>query len=157
MVPEVRILSIRQPYVWAILAGHKRVENRSWSTPYRGPVLLHASLRLDQEGAHWMQADMRLRVPAELPVGGVIGVCTLVDVIEEDKGRRFGPWFCGPYGWVLRDPVALREPVGLAGKLKLWKASPEVIAAVNQQLPAARRLKIAPESPTSHRASQKRS
>jgi hypothetical protein len=142
MAPEVRILSIRQPWVWAIVAGHKRVENRTWSTPYRGPVLLHASLRIDQEGAGWMQGGMGLKVPPELPVGGVVGLCNLVDVIEGEKGRRYGPWFCGPYGWVLKDPIALPRPIGLPGRLRLWKAPPEVVAEVNRQLPAARRLKV---------------
>ena len=149
MDPEVRILSIRQPWVWAILAGHKRVENRSWNTAYRGPVLLHASLTIDRDAARGMQADLGLRVPAELDVGGIIGLCNLVDVIEEDKTGRFGPWFCGPYGWVLKDPITLPRPIGIPGKLKLWKAPPEVIAEANRQLPPARRLKISPESPTS--------
>lgn len=37
-LPGPRVLSIQQPWAWAIAAGHKRVENRSWSTRYRGVV-----------------------------------------------------------------------------------------------------------------------
>jgi hypothetical protein len=40
-------LSIRQPWAWLIIAGHKDVENRSWTTTYRGPLLIHAARRPD--------------------------------------------------------------------------------------------------------------
>lgn len=38
----LRALSIRQPWAWAITHAGKRIENRSWSTNYRGPILIHA-------------------------------------------------------------------------------------------------------------------
>jgi hypothetical protein len=38
----MKCLSIRQPWAWAILHGGKRIENRTWNTTYRGPILLHA-------------------------------------------------------------------------------------------------------------------
>ena len=40
----MKALSIRQPWLWAILHANKRLENRDWpGCSYRGPVLLHAS------------------------------------------------------------------------------------------------------------------
>jgi hypothetical protein len=36
-------LSLRQPWLTAILHLGKRIENRTWNTSYRGEVLLHAS------------------------------------------------------------------------------------------------------------------
>ncbi len=41
----MKALSIRQPWIWAILNAGKRIENRSkWrGCSYRGPVLLHAA------------------------------------------------------------------------------------------------------------------
>jgi hypothetical protein len=36
-------LSVRQPWLWAILQAGKRIENRKWKTEYRGPLLLHAA------------------------------------------------------------------------------------------------------------------
>jgi hypothetical protein len=35
-------LSIRQPWAWLIVNGFKDLENRSWSTAFRGPVWIHA-------------------------------------------------------------------------------------------------------------------
>lgn len=36
-------LTLRQPWLWAILSAGKRIENRTWKTAARGPVLLHAA------------------------------------------------------------------------------------------------------------------
>lgn len=46
IAPGPRVLSIKPPYAWAILIGRKKVENRSWNTPYRGTVFIHASRSL---------------------------------------------------------------------------------------------------------------
>ena len=35
-------LTIHQPWAWAIMAGIKRVENRTWRTSHRGPLVIHA-------------------------------------------------------------------------------------------------------------------
>jgi ASCH domain len=43
----MKALSVRQPWAWLIIAGHKDVENRSWTTTYRGPLLIHAARRPD--------------------------------------------------------------------------------------------------------------
>jgi hypothetical protein len=57
--PIVKVLTIRQPWLWAIAHGTKRVENRPWRTHYRGPVLLHAAVtcsRIEyEEGILWMR------------------------------------------------------------------------------------------------------
>lgn len=36
-------LSLRQPWAWMVVHGGKRIENRKWSTDYRGPILIHAA------------------------------------------------------------------------------------------------------------------
>ena len=39
MIPA---LSIRQPWAWLIVNGHKDIENRDWPTNFRGRLLVHA-------------------------------------------------------------------------------------------------------------------
>lgn len=39
----MKALSIRQPWAWLIVNGHKDIENRSWPTRFRGKFLVHAS------------------------------------------------------------------------------------------------------------------
>jgi hypothetical protein len=38
-------LSIRQPWAWLIVNGHKDVENRSWHTDFRGRVYVQAGVK----------------------------------------------------------------------------------------------------------------
>ena len=38
-----KVLSIRQPFASLIVSGRKPCENRTWSTPYRGRLFIHAS------------------------------------------------------------------------------------------------------------------
>jgi hypothetical protein len=39
------VLTIRQPWCWAIVHGGKPVENRGWNMKHRGPLWLHAGAR----------------------------------------------------------------------------------------------------------------
>ena len=67
----MKALSIRQPWAWAIIHAGKDVENRPWGTRYRGPLLIHASKTLDQEGRAWIETVLGIEVPPVLPRGGV--------------------------------------------------------------------------------------
>lgn len=46
----MRVLTVRQPWAWAIIHGGKNVENRvrNIAGAYRGPVAIHAGLRYDE-------------------------------------------------------------------------------------------------------------
>jgi len=39
----MQILSVKQPYAILLVSGIKKIEYRSWSTRYRGKMLIHAS------------------------------------------------------------------------------------------------------------------
>ena len=116
----MKALSIRQPWASLIVAGYKTVENRPWRTHYRGPTLIHASLKLDREaygdveqgihpvtGAPWIFSGMDFRT------GGIIGQATIVDCVEETDN----PFFVGPFGFVLEDakPLPFHPCKGMLG------------------------------------------
>lgn len=107
-------LSIRQPWCWLILNCGKDVENRDWKTNYRGPLLIHAGKKLDPgcfdgDELHPLPLyragagpDIRESLPLRkegYPLGGIVGIATLVDVVTSSTS----PWFIGRYGFVLRD------------------------------------------------------
>ncbi|MEZ5944898.1 MAG: ASCH domain-containing protein [Planctomycetaceae bacterium] len=94
---EVKCLSVQQPYADWIVAGFKRVENRSWSTDYRGPILIHASAKqivLDEQtiwdAEELGQTEEQLDA---LPLGAIVGVVELAGVISQvrEDGRIRGP------------------------------------------------------------------
>ena len=48
----MKTLSIRPPWAWLIVhlpGPWKNVENRSWPTRYRGPLLIHSSGKLSRD------------------------------------------------------------------------------------------------------------
>lgn len=113
----MKALSIRQPWAWAIVTGCKDVENRTWYTNYRGPLLVHASKRRDPAGDLFCR-KLGLRVPEALPMGALVGQVQLVDVVSFNKGRS--QWFQGPLGFWLKDARAFKEPIPYKGRLGLF-------------------------------------
>ena len=62
----MKTLTIHPVWAWAIVHGHKRVENRTWRTAHRGPLLIHASA--DAPGCRRLQdADCRGRDRSDFP------------------------------------------------------------------------------------------
>lgn len=122
-------LSIKQPWTWLILHGQKDIENRDWTTRYRGPLLIHAGKRVDEPcfgpDGRLLTDSWRARygdkLVASMPqqqqqyeTGGIVGIATVVDVVT----RSESPWFFGRYGWILREAhplpfVAYRGQLGL--------------------------------------------
>jgi hypothetical protein len=104
----MKALSIRQPYAWLIVQGHKDVENRTWPTRYRGPILIHASQALypDYDGIlRRVREQFGIEIPPgdQVERGGVIGRAEIVDCVTQSQS----PWFWGPYGFVLRNAAPL--------------------------------------------------
>ena len=123
----MKALAIRQPYAWLVAQGIKDVENRKWSTRYRGPFLIHATKAIDEEEVSQERSRLSregIVLPDDLPLGGIVGIATLVDCVQYvdvswwrqflDRLLRKHPspdtiaqpdsiWFEGPYGFILED------------------------------------------------------
>lgn len=132
----MKVLSVRQPWAWLIVHGHKGIENRSWATSHRGPVLIHASskrvTRAEWEQARALAHSMNVVIPEELEAGGIVGMCSIVTCVEQHSS----PWFKGPVGWVLADAKPLPF-VPLLGKLGLFDAPAEIQTKVSSMVGSA--------------------
>ena len=132
-------LSIRQPWAWLIVRPDladtqersnaierglvKDIENRSWPTKKRGPILIHASKGYSRREHLAFTDDLAIRTGIQLPPyeamqrGGIIGSALLKDclrghssqwkipdhwgfVLEDAKPIPFTPWR-GQLGWFL--------------------------------------------------------
>ncbi len=94
----MKAISLWQPWASAIVLGHKRVETRSWSTPYRGPLLIHAA-KSPVGGLRMIKAmpelwNEVLPVPAgqtleqafrALPFGALLAQVDLVGIVRADN------------------------------------------------------------------------
>jgi hypothetical protein len=102
----VKALSIRQPWAWLIVNGHKPVENRTWPTSHRGDLLIHAGLAFDTEGLQSVLAafpHLQAVLPQQYELGGIVGTAQLVNCVQQHPS----PWFTGPYGFVMYQPRPL--------------------------------------------------
>lgn len=133
----MKILSIRQPWAWAIINAGKDIENRNWTTKVRGRVLVHASVKHAGLEAslsmfdilrilRWAEDDIRDRlISPAAECGGIVGSVEITDCVEKSDS----PWFFGRYGFVLRDPKPVPF-IPLKGRLGFWDAPAEVVAQI---------------------------
>jgi len=134
----MRALSVRPPWWWAILHLGKDIENRSWPTKFRGRILLHASKWwvfrhicddldfIEQIAPNSMKLDFATKHPHTFlkSFGGcIMGSVEIVDCVTVSPS----PWFTGPYGLVLRHPIAFTVPVAYKGALGLFKVNESCI------------------------------
>jgi hypothetical protein len=119
----VKALSLKPPWPWVILNGFKPVENRSWTTKYRGPLLIHQSKTFDWAGWNFIQKRHRLPLDCAKDKGCLVGRVDLVDVVREHPS----PWAFGPYVWVLRNPEKFSKPIPWRGQLGLFDVPDDVL------------------------------
>lgn len=139
----MRILTVRQPWAWAIIHGQKDVENRTRNIAgsYRGPVLIHAAKALDEAADLSITRDKRFRALSNVLTatnkwkrepaapyferGTIIGVVDLVDV-------HHGPEYGGGCH-KLNSPLPITpkyelcSPWGDAGAYHLVLANPRTL------------------------------
>lgn len=113
-----KALTIKRPWAWAIAAGIKRVENRTWRTRFRGLIAIHAGLGICTGRELLEQLGHVVPAYEEMPAQAIIAVARLVDCVPvaevKDDPLAFGPW-C----WLLEDVRAI-EPIPCGGRLSLW-------------------------------------
>lgn len=148
----MRILTVRQPWAWAIIHGGKDVENRvrNIAGDYRGPVAIHAALTDDRtaieswpSGAAW---------PGPVTRGAILGVVDLtgVHVCQSHREDSDVPdcvnsgtplaMTCSPWADFRRgesvhhlkfaNPRPLSEPIPFKGALGLRKLDADTTARI---------------------------
>jgi hypothetical protein len=104
----MKVLSIQQPWAWFIVNGYKDIENRSWYTSYRGPILIHAGKKFDKDGWEYIRQNLVLqsgveegtritRESVQEQCGGIVGYTEITDCVTNHPS----PWFFGEYGFTL--------------------------------------------------------
>lgn len=118
----MKAISIRQPWAWLIVNGHKDIENRSWDTNYRGQVLIHASSKPVSPEDYLAALNIARPLGIELPgrkdfdYGGIVGCATITGTVRESES----PWFFGPVGFQLTGAVPT-EFMPMKGRLGFFE------------------------------------
>ena len=122
LLPDVA-LSIQQPWAWLIVNRHKKIENRSWRTDFRGPVSIHAGQKIDTYASSALRFGQHPVTGRELGFkrntferGGIVGVAEIVDCVTESDD----PFFVGKYGFVIANARPI-EFIPCKGALSFFK------------------------------------
>jgi len=90
---NIPCLSLTQPWATLVAIGAKCIETRSWSTGYRGPLVIHAAKQMPASAKALVTArhltglrnrigevlrDSGIGLP-DLPLGAVVAIATLQD------------------------------------------------------------------------------
>lgn len=117
------VLTVQQPWADWIVDGHKDVENRTWSTPYRGRLYIHAAKKEDAGAWWWVENTMGKTKVQEITSGdeqhrgAIIGHVDLIDCVQFSTS----PWWTGSWAWVLANAKRI-TPEPCRGYLGLWTA-----------------------------------
>ena len=151
-----------QPWATLVAIGQNTIETRSWGTRYRGPLAIHSAKGFPRDARQLCAEKPYRKVLAgagfhdagDLPLGEIIAVADLVDVMEFDRTSLaevrarvsrgeypaheadFGDFSAGRYGWVLKNVRRLRAPIPARGMLGLWDVPKALEAPIKRQLRA---------------------
>jgi len=139
----MKALTLYQPWATLIAIRAKKIETRSWSTKYRGPLAVHASGNVtfihmksrdyicDKEPFQSILTKElnRTKEINFMPMGAIIAVCNLEACFKIDPGpllisemeKAFGDYTPGRFMWMLEDMQKLDEPIYLKGRMGLWE------------------------------------
>lgn len=124
----MKTISVRQPWANLIVWGLKTIEIRTWSTHYRGKLLIHASKTVDQLGAGRFPMDRQ-------DLGALVGVVELQDVKPftaemwselADSHLDLGSYVPGLFAWFVSNPVPFEKPIPYGGMPGLFEVDPSV-------------------------------
>lgn len=106
----MKALSVRQPWAEKILRGEKTIEVRSWTTRYRGPLLICAAAKkCDNLPTGVAVCVARLSDVRPIATTDHAAACCAVDPLRE-------------FAWVLTD-VRPVDAVPIKGKLGLFEVT----------------------------------
>ena len=128
----MKVLSLWPPYAMGIARGHKQWETRSWSTSYRGLLGIHATATMPKQAWKFCATEYAVgRIPKQLPLGAILCIVRLVEVVSTLDAERqisaieklYGDYSVGRYAWKLELVMVFDAPIPCRGHQGLWECA----------------------------------
>lgn len=143
IAPTIRGLTLWQPWATLVAIGAKRYETRSWKPPKRVTrIALHAAKRISEApGPRDRELFHRVLRDRVIPLGCILGIFDIVDVIETDGTRppggaeyerTFGDYTPGRYAWRLEPVLICQPPIYCKGGQRFWWLPESIHMAIDQ-------------------------
>ena len=135
----MKAISLWQPWASAMALGWKRNETRSWSTKYRGPLLIHAAKKI----IGWPSIDIQSMFeeddiafqPSDLPRGVLLCKVDLIDCRKifihnrpEGIERALGDYTSGRFMWITDNLRPFLYPIPYRGSQGFFDVPDEILA-----------------------------
>lgn len=142
----VKAISLWQPWALLCVLGLKQYETRSWATPFRGTLVMHAAKRWTREEQRYVEyflenfvtdpdaRKLMFKLMTKDPakpnpyLGAALGTVELTAIYRTEPLRSklsgdelaFGNYQDGRFAWRLENPVLFPEPIPYRGEQGMW-------------------------------------
>lgn len=140
----MKVISLLQPWATLVVMGKKMIETRSWNTNHRGPILIHASKRMDAGQRQLLKKEPFKTAVTEikdLPLGKILGKVDIIQTSTTEFFKQcseaiplrkrwnekewkdelaFGDYSPGRYGWLLDKAIEFSHQPTINGARGLW-------------------------------------
>ncbi len=134
----MKALSLYEPWATLIALKLKRFETRSWSTTYRGPLVICASIK---HPPIWRILDILYRAKIsfeDCSPGRAVCIVyltnilptTMIDFYEGPLGeneKSYGDFFPGRFAWKLENVRRFKKPFPVRGRQGLFEIPNKLI------------------------------
>lgn len=132
----IRVISLHEPYAWAMREGHKSNETRTWPVHFRGVVAIHAAkepFRPSNYRTSFLDLLDRCHfTPEQLLYRHIVAIGELVDCVRAEDirdtltatERGFGDYSDGRWIHVYRNVQPLLRPTFALGGQRWWWWTP---------------------------------
>jgi hypothetical protein len=144
----MKALTLTQPWASLVALRQKRIETRSWSTPYRGELVIHAAKGFPGWAKETCDEELFRTAlggltAATVPLGVGLCVVRLLGCFPTNEGGlrklgfvmggkpdareiQFGDYTEGRYAWLLEYVRPLHQTQPVRGALGMWDWPGEV-------------------------------
>lgn len=147
----MRIICLHQYWASLMAYGFKRIETRSWSTPCRGWLAIHASKTKEWRNEYkdsWAERCLKsvgYETFDDLPFGAIVCVVnvtgckstnnlSLFDGLLGSQEKEFGDYSPNRFGWITQDCFRLTEPLPYRGQQGMWTLPEGVVTEIRKRV-----------------------
>lgn len=115
----MRALSLWQPWASLIADGRKKIETRHWPMHYRGPLAIHAAMKVDKEACYEFGYS-----PLTIPRGAVLCIVNIDGCVQFPSELAppddYGDFHEGRYGFLMTLREVFQRPIPAKGMQGIW-------------------------------------
>lgn len=137
-------LSMHQPWASMLVMGIKIHEGRTWYTPHRGCLWIHAASKVPDsneviviENSHRsLKGNEHAVFPEQYPVSSLLGCVIVTDCLEQEEYRQIYPdgESLSPYVLICENPMELLIKFPMKGKHKIFPLDSQIHHAAKKTL-----------------------